>query len=47
MWLTEPKEICPLCGIRLSLQSQTLVHIDFDVNNKFMVIWQRIGAKDQ
>ena len=47
LWLTEPKEVCPLCGVRLSLQGQRLVQIDFDVNNKFMVIWQRVGAKDQ
>lgn len=45
MWLTEPKEVCPLCGIRLSLQGKKLLRIDFDVNDKFMVVWQRAGAK--
>jgi hypothetical protein len=46
MWLTESKEVCPLCGIRLSLQGKKLLMIDFDVNDKFMVVWQRAGAKD-
>jgi hypothetical protein len=38
-WLTDAKEVCALCGVRIAFFGGKL--FDFDVNNKFMIVWHR------
>jgi hypothetical protein len=40
-WLTDAKEVCALCGVRIAFFGGKLFSIDFDVNNKFMIVWHR------
>jgi hypothetical protein len=45
-WLTDDPKVCPLRGVGIAFFDDPLFSIDFDVNNKFGLMWRRPGPSD-